>query len=84
MTYTAEQDLMSKRLREEIAADYSAMDTDDLYDLRDRTASHYMIYAVKPLDGYSDRSTNANTIRAQRQELLRQLWLRLEDECSTR
>lgn len=84
MPITVTTDRMCAELRADLARDFADLDLTALYAHRAEVACEYMLYAVKPLGPGSDRSANAEAIRAERTDLLRRLWLHLDMLCDQR
>jgi hypothetical protein len=83
-TITVATDKMCADLRAELDRDFGDLGDDELWAKRDEVASHYMLYAVKPLSPNSDHRPHAEAIRAERTDLLRRLWLHIDALCATR
>jgi len=81
---TVANDNMCRELESELASDHTDLSESDLWVKRDATASHYMLYAVKPLSPNAHDDANAREIRARRTELLKALWLHLDALCQQR
>lgn len=77
-------DRMTAELREQLGNDFADLDEAELFRRRDEIASHYMLYAVKALPEYANRTPDAEAIRTMRRDALAELWLHLNRLCAAR